>query len=49
MPFLILARLEQYDYPGATAVAVLMLLLSVALLLTVNLLIGGRAHAPAVR
>ena len=28
VPFLILARLEQYDYAGATAVAVLMLLLS---------------------
>jgi len=49
VPFLILARLEQYDYAGATAVAVLMLLLSVFLLLTVNLLQGRRAQATAAR
>jgi sulfate transport system permease protein len=49
VPFLILARLEQYDYAGATAVAVLMLLLAAALLLAVNALQGrgtaaGSAH-----
>jgi sulfate transport system permease protein len=44
VPFLILARLEQYDYGGATAVAVLMLLLSAALLGAVHLL-QGRAAA----
>ena len=46
VPFLILARLEQYDYAGATAVAVLMLLLAAALLLAVNAL-QGRAGAAA--
>jgi sulfate transport system permease protein len=40
VPFLILARLEQFDYAGATAVAVLMLLFSVALLLAVNAVQG---------
>jgi sulfate transport system permease protein len=49
VPFLILARLEQYDYAGATAVAVLMLLLAAALLLTVNALQGRTAAAPARR
>jgi len=42
IPFLILARLEQYDYAGATAVAVLMLLFSAGLLLAVNALQRGR-------
>jgi sulfate transport system permease protein len=35
-PLLIVAKLEQYDYAGATAIAVLMLLASFALLLTIN-------------
>jgi sulfate transport system permease protein len=35
-PLLIMTKLEQYDYAGATAIAVVMLLLSFALLLTVN-------------
>ena len=48
VPFLILARLEQYDYAGATAVAVLMLLLAAALLLAVGAL-QGRAAAGAGR
>lgn len=35
-PLLIVAKLEQYDYAGATAIAVVMLLLSFALLLAIN-------------
>jgi sulfate transport system permease protein len=31
-------KLEQYDYAGATAIAVVMLLVSFAMLLTINLL-----------
>jgi sulfate transport system permease protein len=37
-PLIIITKLEQYDYAGATAVAVVMLLCSFALLLTINLL-----------
>ena len=35
-PLLIMARLEQYDYPGAAAVATVMLIASFALLLGIN-------------
>jgi sulfate transport system permease protein len=35
---LIIIKLEQYDYAGATSVAVLMLVISFALLLLINLL-----------
>jgi len=35
-PLLIITKLEQYDYAGATAIAVVMLLLSFALLLLIN-------------
>ena len=35
-PLLIVSKLEQYDYAGATAIAVLMLLISFALLFTIN-------------
>jgi len=35
-PLLIITKLEQYDYAGATAIAVVMLLASFALLLTIN-------------
>lgn len=35
-PLLIVAKLEQYDYAGATAIAVIMLLISFALLLLIN-------------
>lgn len=49
VPFLILARLEQYDYAGATAVAVLMLLLAAGLLLAANAFQGRGAAAPAHR
>ena len=37
-PFVILTKLEQFDYAGATAIAVMMLLLSFVLLLTINAL-----------
>ncbi len=37
-PLLIVAKLEQYDYAGATAIAVAMLLISFALLLAINAL-----------
>jgi len=37
-PLLIITKLEQYDYAGATAIAVVMLVSSFALLLTINLL-----------
>lgn len=38
IPLLIVAKLEQYDYAGATALAVVMLLASFLLLLVINLL-----------
>ena len=37
-PLLIMTKLEQYDYAGATAIAVVMLVVSFALLLAINLL-----------
>jgi sulfate/thiosulfate transport system permease protein len=37
-PLIIITKLEQYDYKGATAVAVVMLVISFALLLVINLL-----------
>lgn len=37
-PLLIISKLEQYDYAGATAIAVLMLLISFALLFAINIL-----------
>lgn len=37
-PLFIITKLEQYDYAGATAIAVVMLLASFALLLAINLL-----------
>jgi sulfate transport system permease protein len=40
VPVIIISRLEQYDYAGATAVAVVMLLASFAMLLGVNALQG---------
>jgi sulfate transport system permease protein len=36
VPLLILTKLEQYDYRGATAIAVVMLVISFLLLLTIN-------------
>jgi sulfate/thiosulfate transport system permease protein len=40
LPLLIVTRLEQYDYLGATAIATLMLLASFVLLLIINVLQG---------
>ncbi len=39
-PLVIISKLEQYDYSGATAIAVVMLLASFAMLLVINLLQG---------
>jgi sulfate transport system permease protein len=39
-PLLIITKLEQFDYTGATAVAVVMLAMSFALLLVINALQG---------
>ena len=39
-PLVIISKLEQYDYPGATALAVVMLLASFLMLLAINLLQG---------
>lgn len=47
-PLLIVTRLEQYDYAGATAIAVVMLLVSFVLLLGINLLQAwARKRSPA--
>lgn len=48
-PLLIITKLEQYDYAGATALAVVMLVVSFLLLLAINLLQwwGSRHHTPA--
>lgn len=43
-PLLIITKLEQYDYVGATAIAVVMLVLSFALLLAINGLQWWSAH-----
>jgi sulfate/thiosulfate transport system permease protein len=45
-PLLIITKLEQYDYAGATAIAVFMLVVSFLLLLAINLLQkwSGRRH-----
>jgi sulfate transport system permease protein len=37
-PLFIITKLEQYDYAGATAIAVVMLIASFVMLLTINLL-----------
>jgi sulfate transport system permease protein len=37
-PLFIITKLEQYDYAGATAIAVVMLVASFIMLLTINLL-----------
>jgi sulfate transport system permease protein len=37
-PLFIITKLEQYDYAGATAIAVVMLAVSFVMLLTINLL-----------
>jgi sulfate transport system permease protein len=38
VPLLIMSKLEQFDYPGATAIAIVMLSISFVMLLTINLL-----------
>jgi sulfate transport system permease protein len=43
-PLLIMTKLEQYDYAGATAIAIVMLSISFTLLLTVNALQGWSAR-----
>lgn len=43
-PLLIISKLEQYDYAGAAAIATVMLVLSFALLLVINLLQGWQAR-----
>ena len=42
-PLMIITKLEQYDYTGATAIALAMLILSFVLLLAINLLQGWNA------
>jgi sulfate transport system permease protein len=42
-PLMIITKLEQFDYVGATAIALAMLMLSFALLLAINLLQGWNA------
>jgi sulfate/thiosulfate transport system permease protein len=46
-PLLIMTKLEQFDYAGATAIAVVMLVASFALLLAINVLqwLGRRQAA----
>ena len=46
-PLLIVTKLEQYDYAGATAVAFVMLAISFAILLVINLLQGWSARKVA--
>jgi sulfate transport system permease protein len=43
-PLIIVTKLEQFDYAGATAIAVVMLLASFGLLLSINLLQWWTAH-----
>jgi sulfate transport system permease protein len=39
-PLLIITKLEQFDYPGATAIAMVMLGMSFTMLLVINALQG---------
>jgi sulfate transport system permease protein len=43
-PLLIITKLEQYDYAGATAIALVMLLISFVMLAVINLLQGWQAR-----
>jgi sulfate transport system permease protein len=43
-PLLIIAKLEQYDYAGATAIATVMLIASFAILLLINFLQWWSSH-----
>jgi sulfate transport system permease protein len=48
-PLVIIGKLEQYDYAGATAVAVVMLVISFILLLVINALqVWQRKRAGAI-
>ncbi|HLX08149.1 MAG TPA: sulfate ABC transporter permease subunit CysT [Thermoanaerobaculia bacterium] len=47
-PLLIMIKLEEYDYAGATAIALVFLLASFSLLLLVNVLSWRRGDAPAL-
>jgi sulfate transport system permease protein len=47
-PLLIITKLEQYDYAGATALAVVMLVISFILLLVINLLQWWGRHRSAL-
>ncbi len=49
IPLLIITKLEQYDYAGATAIAVVMLIASFLLLLTINLLQARSANLRSSR
>ena len=46
-PLLIMIKLEQFDYAGATAIALVFLIVSFAMLLTVNALARRARGAPA--
>jgi sulfate transport system permease protein len=48
-PLLIVTKLEQYDYTGATAIAVVMLVAAFVLLLTINLLQVWSGHRRKIR
>jgi len=48
-PLFIVTKLEQYDYAGATAIAVVMLSASFVLLLTINLLQAWSRQRPRLR
>jgi sulfate transport system permease protein len=48
-PLLIITKLQQYDYRGATAIAVVMLVAAFALLLTINLLQAWSGHRGKVK
>ncbi|HEY9101039.1 sulfate ABC transporter permease subunit CysT [Chitinimonas sp.] len=48
-PLLIIGKLEQYDYRGATAIATVMLLISFALILVINLIQWWHARRHGMR
>jgi sulfate transport system permease protein len=49
VPLLIVTKLEQYDYQGATAIAVVMLVISFVLLLIINLLQKWSGNRMAIK
>ena len=49
VPLLIMTKLEQYDYAGATAIALVMLVTSFSLLLVINLLQGWARRQQALK